>query len=590
MSLLRREGELVDVAAEVDPHLEIAEIHRRVIAAGGPALLFEKPSGARLPVVTNLFGSARRTERAFGPWPRRFIERAARLPEELMPPSFSKLWQQRDLLAPALRLGMRGMKRTPVREVRHVDPRLSELPLLTSWPEDGGPFLTLPLVYTESPAGSGRGNLGIYRMQRFDDRRMGMHWQIGKGGGFHYAEAEAAGRPLPVSVFLGGPPALVLSAVAPLPEGVPELLLASLLLGERLPRSTSDIDPHPLLSECEIALVGEVPPHERRPEGPFGDHYGYYSLQHDYPVFHCRTMYRRKDAMMPATVVGKPRQEDFYIGDYLQELLSPIFPVVMPAVRDLWSYGETGYHSLAAAVVADRYPREAMASAFRILGEGQLSLTKFLILVDRPMELRNFRAVLSYALERCDFRSDLYVFGNLSMDTLDYNGPAVNSGSKGVLLGMGESKRELPVSFSGTVFGLRHVEIFSPGCLVIEGPSYSQEPGAGARIAQHEAFREWPLVILTDDARRCAKSPTNFLWTVFTRFEPAADIHAAKVELKRLHPSFTPPILIDARLKPGFPRELNCDEETAERVTRRWHEYFPEGGVEMGDSGRANLD
>src|SRR5205814_2647689 len=227
-----------------------------------------------------------------------------------------------------------------------------------------------------------------------------------------------------------GPPALLLAAVAPLPENVPEMMLASLLLGERL-KTCSGPGPHPLVASAEIALLGRVAPRVRRPEGPFGDHYGYYSLRHDYPVFEVQALTHRRDAIYPATVVGKPRQEDFYIGDLLQELLSPLFPLVMPAVERLWSYGETGYHSLAAAVVKQRYGREAMASAFRILGEGQLSLTKFLLVTDRPVDLRNFKATLEHLLTRTHPETDLYVFSNLSMDTLDYTGPAVNQGSKG---------------------------------------------------------------------------------------------------------------------------------------------------------------
>ena len=315
--------------------------------------------------------------------------------------------------------------------------RLDRLPAMTTWPEDGGPFITLPLVYTQHPDGRGS-NLGMYRLHVHDDRSTGMHWQIGKGGGFHYQVAEGRNQALPATVFLGGPPALILSAIAPLPENVPELMLASLIAGERLKVVPGDW-PHPLIANAEFALIGEVAPRVRRPEGPFGDHYGYYSLQHDYPVFTVRTLARRRDAMFPATVVGKPRQEDFFIGDLLQELLSPLFPLVMPAVQQLWSYGETGYHALAAAVVRQRYAREAMASAFRILGEGQLSLTKFLLVTDQAVDLKDFPATLEHILARTHPETDLYVFSNLSMDTLDYSGPEVNKGSKGVWLGLGDA-------------------------------------------------------------------------------------------------------------------------------------------------------
>jgi 3-polyprenyl-4-hydroxybenzoate decarboxylase len=430
----------------------------------------------------------------------------------------------------------------------------------------------------------------MYRMHVHDARSTGMHWQIGKGGGYHYAVAEARGRALPATVFLGGPPALILSAIAPLPENVPELMLASLIAGGRLPQVHGH-GPHPLIATAEFALMGEVAPHVRRPEGPFGDHYGYYSLQHDYPVFGVQRIAHRRDAIYPATVVGKPRQEDFFIGDLLQELLSPLFPLVMPAVERLWSYGETGYHSLSAAVVKQRYKREAMASAFRILGEGQLSLTKFLLLTDRHVDLKNFKATLEHVLARTHTETDLYVFSNLSMDTLDYTGPAVNEGSKGVWLGLGDAVRELPRQFSGTPpAGATGIEVYCGGCLVVGGPSYSAEPGAVARFAADPAFAAWPLIVVTDEPARAARSDMNFLWTTFTRFEPAADIHAAERRIVRNHIAFRGPIAIDARLKPGFPRELSCRDDVAARVTGRWREYFPARDVAMGDAERAHLD
>jgi UbiD family decarboxylase len=589
LDALRQDGDLMEIDAEVDAHLEAAEIHRRVIAAAGPALLFRRVRGASTPVVTNLFGTARRVERAFGTRPRQLVEAIAALPRELMPPSLGTLWRRRKLAVPLLGLGTRRASGAPVLQRTQRPPRLDQLPVLTTWPQDGGPFLTLPLVYTEHPDGLGH-NLGIYRMQRYDATTCGMHWQIGKGGGFHYAVAEERGRALPVNVFLGGPPALLLAAIAPLPENVPELMLAALVLGQKVRLAANPHGPLPLAADAELVLVGRVPPRERRPEGPFGDHYGYYSLRHDYPVFHCDALLARRDAIFPATVVGKPRQEDFFLGDFLQELLAPVFPLVMPAVTDLWSYGETGYHSLAAAVVRQRYKREAMAAAFRILGEGQLSLTKFLLVLDAPRDLRDFRGTLAQVLERADFHSDLYVFGNLSMDTLDYTGPAVNEGSKGVLLGVGPPVRTLPAEFRGEPPSeVRRIRVFCPGCLVIEAAPYAQDRAAAARLPQHPAFADWPLLVLADDAEQTARSPINFLWTTFTRFEPAADIHGAQVELQRLHPSFTPPVLIDARRKPGLPEELFCDEQTAAQVTRRWAEYFPLGKVEMGDSGRGHL-
>ncbi|HVF41885.1 MAG TPA: hypothetical protein VM936_02675, partial [Pyrinomonadaceae bacterium] len=285
--------------------------------------------------------------------------------------------------------------------------------------------------------------------------------------------------------------------------------------------------------------------------------------------------FHRKDAIYPATVVGKPRQEDFFIGDYLQKLLSPLFPLVMPSVRDLWTYGETGFHSLAAAVVRERYAREALVSAFRILGEGQLSLTKFLLLTDTPQDLRDFPRLFEHVLARFRPETDLFVFSNLSMDTLDYTSGVVNKGSKAVMLGLGDAVRELPRELRGELPArVRRAEVFCAGCLVVEGAAYEEEPELAALLAREKAFEDWPLVVLHDDAS-VARSAPDFLWATWTRFEPASDIHAASTSVRRLHISYAAPLVIDARMKPGYPDELVVRPDIGELVTRRWREYFP---------------
>ncbi len=572
LARLLERGELVEIEAPVDPRLEIAEIHRRGIARGGPALLFRRPKGSAFPVVTNLFGTPERVLLSFGDRPRKFVERVVRAAETLLPPTFSKVWGLKDLAWEGLRVGLKSVRRGPVTEVVER-PALDRLPVLTTWHSDGGPFVTLPLVYTEHPE-TKKHNLGMYRMHVHGPAEAGMHFQIHKGGGFHQHEAEKRGEALPATVFLGGPPALILAAIAPLPENVPELLLASLLLGERLERVRGAEAAHPLVAACEFALVGSIPPGVRKPEGPFGDHYGYNSLAHDYPVFRVEKVFRRRDAIYPATVVGRPRQEDFFIGDFLQDLLSPLFPLVMSSVRGLWSYGETGFHSLAAAIVADRYPREAVVSAFRILGEGQLSLTKCLILTDRDVDLRDFRAVLRVLLERVDWRRDLFVFSEVAQDTLDYTGPKVNEGSKAVFLALGEPRRKLPAEYDGGLPpGARRVAVFAPGCLVIEGEPYEEERDLASRIALDPGLEKFPLAVLVDDAEEAARSTELFLWTTFTRMEPAADIHGRATPARRFHVGLEGPAVIDARLKPWYPEVIAVDEETRDLVDRRWAEY-----------------
>ena len=576
LDVLRQESELLEVTVPVDPCLEIAEIHRRVIARGGPALLFTNVKGSRFPVATNLFGSAKRLELAFGRRPQQFVADIVRAAESLLPPTLNKLWSFKHLAPQALKIGSKQTKTAPILDECQKPPRLTELPMLTSWDTDGGAFVTLPLVYTEHPDGRGH-NLGMYRIQRYDDTTTGIHWQIHKGGGYHYHAAEAKNEPLPLTLFIGGPPALMMSAIAPLPENLPELMLASLLLGEKLSMTKDPLGGHPLVAHAEFAAKGIVPPHLRRPEGPFGDHYGYNSLTHDYPVFQVDRLYHRKDAIYPATVVGRPRQEDYYIGDFLQDLLSPLFPLVMSGVRQLKTFGETGFHCLAAARVMDRYPREAFASGLRILGEGQLSLTKFLIVTDGDLDVSDFKRLWVHVLERVNWHKDLFVFANVSQDTLDYTGPSVNKGSKAMLMGLGkETVRKLPGSFSGELpQGCVRPEVFLPGTLVVQGESFEKNKELPKRLAACAHLSEWPAVLLVDDSAAATENLQEFLWSFFTRFEPAADIHAGGTEVRRFHVGLTPPVVFDCRMKPWYPHVLEVDPETKQKVDDKITDILP---------------
>ncbi len=572
---LRRENDLIEIETEVDPYLEIAEIHRRVIEEQGKTLLFNNVKNSKFPVITNLFGTVKRIELAFTKKPQEFVRRAVEMVEVLLPPKPKQIWQYRDMALSALKLGTKKVKRAPVLEVCDRPANLEKLPLLQLWHEDGGHFITLPLVYTESPT-SGKHNLGMYRIQRYNETTTGIHWQIAKGGGFHHYEAEQQNESLPVTIFLGGAPAMILAAITPLPEDVPELILASLLADGKIETVENSIkNHHRLIAEAEFAICGQVPPHVRRPEGPFGDHYGYYSLAHDYPIFQAEAVFHRRDAIYPATVVGKPRQEDFYIGDYLQELLSPLFPLVMPAVLDLWSYGETGFHSLAAAVVKERYAREALGAGFRILGEGQLSLTKFLLLTDKPQDLRDFKLLFEHILARVNWDSDFFIFDRTSFDTLDYASGKINHGSKAMLVGVGEAIRDLKREFKSELPSyLKRAEVFCGGCLVLEGDSYSSNENLAEQVANSGKFDDWQIVVLHDSAE-FASSTDKFLWATWTRFNPSTDIYAKEITVKNNHIVYRAPIVIDARTKPWYPKEVEPRDDIVKLVDERWREYFP---------------
>lgn len=596
---LRDKGDLIEIDAPVSPELEIPEIHRRVIAAGGPALLFRNVKGYRFPLTCNLFGTKSRVDLAFGNRPKEFVERISTLPETMLPPSLATMWANKSIVKGALNIGFRNQRfGAPVKQVKMSVPDITQLPATKSWVEDGGRFITLPLVHTgypKSASGNNHGkadNLGMYRIQFFGPQETGMHFQIGKGGGFHLAAAESLRQALPLNLYLGGPPALILSAIAPLPENVPELLLASLLMGKRLGRTKIPESPLKAISQAEFCITGEVRPGERRPEGPFGDHYGYYSLVHDYPVFHIKAIYHRKDAIFPATVVGKPRQEDFFLGDYLQELLLPLAKFAMPAVKDLWSYGETGFHSLTAARLQERYGRESLAGAFRILGEGQLSLTKFLLGISGQVELRDFKAVLTHILERVSWEDDLYIFGGTAYDSLDYASGTKNRGSKGLIVVGDTVKRRLSDALPELPSDLvQRAGSFVPGCLVVEltlaGKGAS--PGALQDLLKLPQLQNWPLIVVVDDLKRALLHTSAFLWTTFTRLDPALDIHSADKRIVGGRVSYHGPVLFDSRMKPWYPKELFCDPETAKTVSHRWNEYFPKGGVEMGPSEEVGL-
>lgn len=576
---LRREKDLIEVNAEVDPYLELAEIHRRVIEEEGPALIFTNVKGSKFPVATNLFGTRRRVEMAIGPKPEEILKKASGALERLLPPKLKNLWEERNWIFYLAKSGLRNVSRdkAPVLQRKQPKVNLKELPVITSWQEDGGPFITLPLVYTEHPV-TKQHNLGMYRIQIHSENQTGIHWQIHKGGGFHYHEAEKMNRALPVSLFLGGPPALAVSAITALPEQLPELIYASFLIGDKLNVVEVEEHAHRLIAEAEFAILGVVPPHVRKPEGPFGDHYGYYSLVHDFPVFNVSHIYHRKDAIYPATVVGKPRQEDYFIGEWMQDLLAPMFPLIMPGLKILWTYGETGFHSLTAAVVRESYFREALAHAFRILGEGQLSLTKFLLVTDVEIDLKNFVPLFEKILERFNPARDLIIINDTSMDTLDYTGRKFNQGSKAIVLGLGDPIRILPGEYNaGSIPGVNKIKSYCRGCLVVSGDSFENEPDLASVILEkgREKLRDWPFVILVDDADGLVDQ-TSFLWTVFTRFDPAWDIYAEQT-VKHNKIEYSVPIIIDARMKPQYPAELLPREDIVKKVERRWGELFPKG-------------
>jgi UbiD family decarboxylase len=580
---LERRGQLARVRVEVDPNQEITVIQHRVIAAGGPALLFERVKGSPYRVASNLFGTPQRVALACGAPPEALGERLARIVHRLMPPSLGNLWRARGDLRRLLPVRMRRVPAGPILEKCFQPPDLMRLPVLTCWPDDGGPFFTLPLVHTIDPQ-TGQGNLGIYRLQRFDGTSTGMHWQIEKGGGFHFHKAARSGRPLAVSVILGGPPALILAAVAPLPEGMDERLLAAYLMGRPLDVIFRAATGHRIPAAAEFVLEGEVRPGDVRREGPFGDHFGHYSAAADYPVLRVQRILARKDAIYPATVVGKPVQEDYYIGEALQAIAMPMLRWFKPAIVDLWAYPETGFHPLAVLSARQRYPREALKLTLGMLGEGQVSLTKVMIAVDPEVRVRDFRAV-SKAIWRHLTPDGLHLLTPTAQDTLDFTGPAMNTGSRLILLATQAESGPArtapppdPPSPSDLHPRLTGVRALGPAFLVVRVPDdFDDLQTLWETLRRNEITRQYLFhVTVSDDVP--LDDPVMLLWGWFTRFDPAADLHPAgrRVQGNRLLLDF--PIAIDARWKKGYPRPVAFDPVVEKRVNERWGEY----GIKIG--------
>ena len=574
---LERDGDLVRVKAEVDPNQDITIIQHRVLAANGPALLFENVKGSPYRVVSNLFGTEARVRRVFGRPPAEIGGELAGLAEALMPPTGAAAWKNRRLLLRLLSARLRNCRSGPVLDEIQTPPQLTRLPCLTCWPLDGGPFFTLPLVHTVDPE-TGAGNLGIYRMQRYDDTSTGMHWQIEKGGGFHFQKACRLGQPLPISVFLGGPPALTLAAIAPLPEGVDERLLAALIMGHPLDVIHRATTGHRIPAAAEFVLEGRVVAGESRREGPFGDHLGHYSHSADFPVYRVDRVLARKDAIYPATVVGKPPQEDFHIGNALQELCVPLLKLVKPGLGDLWSYAETGFHPLAVMSVCQRYEREALKYALGILGEGQLSLTKILIAVDGGVNVRDFRAVSRALREHFDPADGLHLLAPTAQDTLDFSGPSMNVGSRLILLANRRQRSPLrPAPPPPPPAAEVHADILELRALG-EGVLMAQVSRTWRKAAVIQALQEHPVtrqyvfqVAVSDDVP--IRDDRLALWGWFTRFDPLSDLHPARREQAGNRLIFHAPLLFDATWKEGYRLPVAFDPVREQRVTDHWGRY-----------------
>lgn len=596
---LERHGELKRVRVEVDPELEITEIATRVVQEEGPALLFERVKDSQYPLLINVLGSRKRIEMALGREPGAIGEEIITFVERLSPPSLRALWSLRGTARRLLAGRLKPVRRGVCQEVVE-GPDLRALPVLKCWPDDGGRFITFPLVLTRSPI-AGRSNLAVYRMHVFDERSTGMHWQLQKGGGFHYYEAESRGQPLEVAAVLGGDPALLIAAVLPLPEGLEELIVAGILRGKPTPMVQAKTLSMRVPANAEFVLEGRVYPGERAPEGPFGDHFGHYSHAAPFPVFRIQVVTRRRRPIYPAAVVGKPPQEDRYLGDASQEFLRPFIRLVQPEVEDLWAYYEAGFVNLVVASVRSRYAKEPLKTALGLFGNGQLSLTKCIILVGSGVDPRDFDAVLREVGHHFRAESDFLLLPRVPLDTLDFTSFQMHLGSKMALdatpkdtrglgwsvrsnLGDGDSVDVARSAYSAPIAGrVEDVDIKRLAPEVIEwrlwrGALLAVKVRSGARealsrLAGAEELRGVKMMaaVSTDVD---LQDRVSLLWGVFTRFDPARDVFFPEMRIEGPAPVYRGPMAIDATFKPGYPDPLVMDPEVVKKVDRRWNEYW----------------
>ncbi len=600
---LEAAGHLLRIEEPVDACLEAAEIHRRVFASGGPALLFTQVVGCRFPMVSNLFGTIERARYMF----RDTLEPVRRLIELKIEPQQLLRRPWRYLTAPWYGLGMlpRRCRRGPVlAETTTID----QLPQLKSWPDDGGAFITLPQVYSEnveSPSLMGS-NLGMYRIQLSGgsyepNREIGLHYQIHRSIGVHHAAALRQGRPFRVNVFVGGTPAMTLAAVMPLPEGMSELTFAGALAGHRIAMISGQrveeaggesADLLPIYAEADFCVAGSVESDRQLPEGPFGDHLGYYSLAHDYPVLRVHRVYHRRDAIWPFTVVGRPPQEDTVFGQLIHELTGPIIPTVLPGVRAVHAVDAAGVHPLLLALGSERYtpynplrrPQELLTQANAILGQGQLSLAKYLLIAaaddDPLLDIHDTAQFLSHVFRRVDWTRDLHFQTRTTIDTLDYSGSGMNEGSKLVIAAAGPALRELPTEIPGDLSlpeGFHDPQVCLPGVLVVRGPKCESTRRSGdphlERFCRYfraaHGINRFPLIVIVDDSRFTAATLNNFLWVVFTRSNPAADVDGIESFTEQKHWGCRGALVIDARVKPRHAPPLVEDAEVVKKVDAR---------------------
>jgi 4-hydroxybenzoate decarboxylase subunit C len=580
VTYLEANNELARVRCEVDAELEITEIASRALRLGMPALLFESVKGSPYPLLINTLASSRRIELALGVHPDKLGEDLIRFVERAMPPTPKLLFSESGMIRRAIHARPRH-KHSGISQQIVESPDLSKLPVLKSWPEDGGRFITLPQVFTYDPV-SGKRNVGMYRMHVFDERTTGMHWQIQKGGGFQFFQAEKMNKPFELAVALGTDPAMLLATIAALPEGIDEAMFAGFLRNRRTDfvkaRSLSISVP----ANAEFILEGVVQPHERRIEGPFGDHFGHYSAASEFPVFHLSAVTHRKNPIYPATVVGIPPMEDKFLGDATQQILGPLAKLLHSEAKGLWAYYEAGFHNLLVVAIEERYQKEAMKTALGLMGTQQLSLTKCLITVPHTVDPRDFTQVMRAVRENFDPHFDFMMLPKVPLDTLDFTSFTMNLGSK-MIIDATRKRRAKELKWDGAAIragidALRSCDRrISDVNLVDETLLLVKVTQDGAQvistIVKNPALEGITLAAaVSGDVD--IRDRENYIWGVFTRFDCERDVQFTDTALHGIAPIYKGMLGIDATWKTGYQKPLVMDERIVKKVDERWDAYW----------------
>ncbi|MFT6210709.1 MAG: 4-hydroxy-3-polyprenylbenzoate decarboxylase [Bacteroidia bacterium] len=580
---LEKHGHLIRIPEEVDPNLEMAAIHLRVFENNGPAILFENVKGSKYRAVSNLFGTVERSRFIF----RDALERVKRLVQLKGDPSL--LMKNPSWIFSALDGGIDALPLPWKSTFEEIS--ISDLPQVKCWPDDGGPFVTLPQVYSEDLDKPGvlNSNLGMYRVQLggndyIQDKEIGLHYQLHRGIGVHQTKSNQAGQPLKVAVFIGGPPSHSFAAVMPLPEGLPEVSFAGALGGRNFRYFKQD--GFTVSSDADFVILGEVHPMENKPEGPFGDHLGYYSLKHDFPLLKVKKVLAKKNAIWAFTVVGRPPQEDTSFGALIHEVTGSIIPQTIPGLHEVNAVDAAGVHPLLLAVGSERYtpymevkrPQEILTTANAILGFNQMSLAKFLFIIAKQEEstpkAKDEEAFFKYLLERIDPTRDFHFQTKTTIDTLDYSGTDLNGGSKLIVAAVGKKKRELGTQIPDINLpdGFSNPNIVFSGVLAIQAPKYLDgkdiEKLTSALVSQQEKLRGFPVISVVDDSAFTARNLNNFIWVTFTRSNPSNDVHGVGESIENKHWGCTSSVVFDARVKPHHAPPLIKDSAMEERVDK----------------------